>query len=79
MSLIDSYMIPITITICLILLAPIVAVDMLGIEQEPFKSLKQSSSQPKTEDVYFIGLEENINETKENIRDLMAEHEANNP
>lgn len=78
MSLIDSYMIPITITICLILLAPIVAVDMLGIEQEPFKSLKQSPSQPKTEE-YFIGLEENMNETKENIRDLMAEHEANNP
>lgn len=77
MSLIDSYMIPITITICLILLAPIVAVDMLGIEQEPF--IERQNESVTMEKQYFIGLEKNINETREGIRDLMAEHEANNP
>lgn len=77
MSLIDSYMIPITITICLILLAPIVAVDMLGIEQEPF--IERQNESVTMEKQYFIGLEKNINETREDIRDLMAEHEANNP
>lgn len=76
MSLIDSYMIPITITICLILLAPIVAVDMLGIEQEPF--IERQNESVTMEKQYFIGLEKNINETREGIRDLMAEHEANN-
>ena len=51
MSLIDSYMIPITITICLILLAPIVAVDMLGIEQEPF--IERQNESVTMEKQYF--------------------------
>lgn len=71
---IDHYMIPITITICLIAIAPFIAPDL----NFTTEVLIIPESEEKTKQ-YFQTFEENINNTKENIRDLMAEHEANNP
>ena len=78
---IDSYMIPVTIAICLVALAPFVAPDLnlLQEDEKPKpKATKLISSQEKSEQ-YFKSLESNIEDTKDTIRDLMAEHEANNP
>ena len=33
----------------------------------------------ETDKIYFEQLDENIKEAKQSVRDLMAEHEANNP
>ena len=74
---IDSYMIPITIAICLVALAPFVAPD-LNITQEQPKQKMIPESEAKSQQ-YFKSLENNIEDTKDTIRDLMAEHEANNP
>ena len=78
---IDSYMIPVTIAICLVALAPFVAPDLnlLQEDEKPKpKATKLISSYEKSEQ-YFKSLESNIEDTKDTIRDLMAEHEANNP
>ena len=77
---IDSYMIPVTIAICLVALAPFVAPDLnlLQEEQPKPKATKIIPSHEKSEQ-YFKSLENNIEDTKDTIRDLMAEHEANNP
>lgn len=77
---IDSYMIPVTIAICLVALAPFVAPDLnlLQEEQPKPKAVKLVSSHEKSEQ-YFKSLENNIEDTKDTIRDLMAEHKANNP
>ena len=83
---IDSYMIPITISICLIAIAPIIAPDMNWSEVEewntpkifPNAAISQTPSQ-SNDDVYFEQLDENIESVKQQVRDLMAEHEANNP
>lgn len=78
---IDSYMIPVTIAICLVALAPFVAPDLnlLQEDEKPKpKATKLMASHEKSEQ-YFKSLESNIEDTKDTIRDLMAEHKANNP
>ncbi len=83
---IDSYMIPITISICLIAIAPIIAPDMDWDEIEewntpkifPNAAISQTPSQ-SNDDMYFEQLDENLEATKQSVRDLMAEHEENNP
>ncbi len=76
---IDSYMIPITIVICLVALAPFVAPDLNLLQEErELPKPKIIPSHEKSEQ-YFKSLENNIEDTKDTIRDLMAEHEANNP
>jgi len=77
---IDSYMIPITISICLIAIAPFIAPDMNLLEtksfEQPVSKIQESEENSKK---YFEKLEENVKDTKETIRDLMAEHKENNP
>ncbi len=83
---IDSYMIPITISICLIAIAPIMAPDMNWGDVEewdtpkmfPNAAISQNPSQTNDE-AYFQQLDENIEVAKQQVRDLMAEHKANNP
>ncbi len=77
---IDSYMIPITIAICLIALAPFVAPDLNLIQEQPKQmGLEKIPESEAKSQQYFKSLENNIEDTKDTIRDLMAEHEANNP
>jgi hypothetical protein len=80
MSGIDKTMIPITIAICLVAIAPIVAPDLNIIKEqsEPFSVNKIQESEIKSKQ-YFENLENNVEDTKEIIRDLMAEHQAKNP
>ncbi len=77
---IDSYMIPITISICLISIAPFIAPEMNLLQTTPFEQpvSKIQESEDKSKK-YFDKLEENVKDTKETIRDLMAEHNENNP
>ena len=72
-------MIPITITICLVAIAPFVAPDMSFLgeqEQKPINKIPASQEKSKQ---YFDKLEDNFENTKDSIRDLMAEHKENNP
>lgn len=80
MSGIDKTMIPLTIAICLVAIAPIVAPDLnlINEQSEPFSVNKIQESEIKSEQ-YFENLENNMEDTKEIIRDLMAEHQAKNP
>ncbi len=83
MSSIDSYMIPITISICLIAIAPIVAPDWDQLVQETndwdTPKIFPNAAISMNDKEYFENLDENIENTKQSVRDLMAEHEKNNP
>ena len=76
MARIDNYMIVITIGIVLLALAPFLSPT---IEWEKEKAVERVAQAEITEKKYFDGLNENIEEAKEKVRDLMAEHEAANP
>ena len=76
MARIDNYMIVITIGIVLLALAPFFSPT---IEWEKEKAVERAAVGELTEKKYFDGLNENIAEVKEKVRDLMAEHEAANP
>ena len=76
MARIDNYMIVITIGIVLLALAPFPSPT---IEWEKEKAVERVAQAEITEKKYFDGLNENIEEAKEKVRDLMAEHEAANP
>ncbi len=75
---IDSYMIPITITICLIAIAPLVAPGIDWNEYETPKIFPNAAVSMNDKE-YFENLDENIENTKQTVRDLMDEHEKNNP
>ena len=87
---IDSYMIPITISICLIAIAPIIAPDWGDIEELNTPKIFPNAAISMNDDEYFTQLDNNIkkstdnwqkimNQTQNPVRDLMAEHEKNNP
>ena len=76
MARIDNYMIVITVGIVLLALAPFLSPT---IEWEKEKAVERVAQAEITEKKYFDGLNENIEEAKEKVRDLMAEHEAANP
>ena len=76
MASIDNYMIVITIGIVLLALAPFFSPT---IEWEKEKAVERVAQAEITEKKYFDGLNENIEEAKEKVRDLMAEHEEANP
>jgi len=76
MARIDNYMIVITIGIVLLALAPFFSPT---IEWEKEKAVERVAQAEITEKKYFDGLNENIEEAKEKVRDLMAEHEEANP
>jgi len=76
MDSIDNYMIVITIGIVLLALAPFFSPT---IEWEKEKAVERVAQAEITEKKYFDGLNENIEEAKEKVRDLMAEHEEANP
>lgn len=87
---IDSYMIPITISICLIAIAPIIAPDWGDIEEWNTPKIFPNAAISMNDDEYFTQLDNNIkkstdnwqkimNQTQNPVRDLMAEHEKNNP
>ena len=44
----------------------------------PNAAISQTPSQ-SNDDTYFEQLDENLKVAKQNVRDLMAEHEENNP
>ena len=81
MSGIDKAMIPITIAIVICAVIPFMGLpfDYLAPEYQPkaFEEYRNSVDQK-----YFEKLEENLNEAEETVnevRDLLAEHRANNP
>ncbi len=76
MARIDNYMIVITIGIVLLALAPFFSPT---IEWEKEKAVERVAQAEITEKKYFDGLSNNIEEAKEKVRDLMAEHEEANP
>ena len=76
MARIDNYMIVITIGIVLLVLAPFFSPT---IEWEKEKAVERAVVGELTEKKYFDGLNSNIEDVKETVRDLMAEHEATNP
>ena len=76
MARIDNYMIVITIGIVLLILAPFFSPT---IEWEKEKAVERAVVGELTEKKYFDGLNSNIEDVKETVRDLMAEHEATNP
>ena len=76
MARIDNYMIVITIGIVPLVLAPFFSPT---IEWDKEKAVERAAIGELTEKKYFDGLNENIAEVKEKVRDLMAEHEAANP
>ena len=76
MAKIDNYMIVITIGIVLLALAPFFSPT---IEWEKEKAVERVAQAEITEKKYFDGLSNNIEEAKEKVRDLMAEHEEANP
>tara|TARA_B100000029_G_scaffold30063_1_gene28828 strand:- start:341 stop:586 length:246 start_codon:yes stop_codon:yes gene_type:complete len=81
MSSVDKYMIPVTIVITFLAVIPFVApgglFDITIDEEKPMKP-KISPSQINDSN-YFKGLDENVEDAKQAVRDLLAEHEAANP
>ena len=79
--MIDNVMIPITIVITFVAVVPFLVGDYptqdLWQQDEITQYVPNNSYE--TDKIYFEQLDENIKEAKQSVRDLMAEHEANNP
>ncbi len=79
--MIDNIMIPVTIVITFVAVIPFLIGDypMQDLWQQDEITQYVPNSSYETDKVYFEQLDENIKEAKQTVRDLMAEHEANNP
>ena len=76
-------MIPVTISIVAAALVPFVAPDINWQELDtpkifPNAAISQTPSQTN-DDIYFKQLDNNVEDAKQIVRDLLAEHEAANP
>ena len=82
MSSVDRIMIPVTIIITFIAIIPFIAPVGL-FENFTITTTQDVTQQPtpsqKNDNVYFQGFDDNIEEAKQSVRDLLAEHEAANP
>ena len=87
MARVDNIMIPVTVFIVFMAVIPFLAPSDLWFGQEGSggvkaidKIIQDISKQGQVNDkLYFDQLDNNIEEAKEKVRDLMAEHEAANP
>ena len=79
--MIDNIMIPITIVITFVAVVPFLVGDypMQDLWQQDEITQYVPNNSYETDKIYFEQLDENIKEAKQSVRDLMAEHEANNP
>ena len=79
--MIDNIMIPITIVITFVAVVPFLVGDypMQDLCQQDEITQYVPNNSHETDKIYFEQLDENIKEAKQSVRDLMAEHEANNP
>tara|TARA_B100000029_G_C17543506_1_gene947587 strand:- start:386 stop:619 length:234 start_codon:yes stop_codon:yes gene_type:complete len=77
MARIDNYMIIITIGIVLLALAPFFS-PTIEWDRE-VATVEREQIAKETDERYFSNVAEKIEEAKEKVRDLMAEHEAANP
>lgn len=79
--MIDNVMIPITIVITFVAVVPFLVGDypMQDLWQQDEITQYVPNNSYETDKIYFEQLDENIKEAKQSVRDLMAEHEANNP
>ncbi len=77
---VDRVMIPITIVITFVAIIPFLIGDypVQSIWQEDDTSYVPTESQ-NNDELYFEQLDENVKDAKQTVRDLMAEHESNNP
>ena len=79
--MIDNVMIPITIVITFVAVVPFLVGDypMQDLWQQDEITQYVPNNSYETDKIYFEQLDENIKEAKQSGRDLMEEHEANNP
>lgn len=83
MTSLDKIMIPVTISIVVAALVPFVAPDINWQELDtpkifPNAAISQTPSQTN-DDIYFKQFDNNVEDAKQTVRDLLAEHEAANP
>lgn len=83
MTSLDKIMIPVTISIVAAALVPLVAPDINWQELDtpkifPNAAISQTPSQTN-DDIYFKQFDNNVEDAKQTVRDLLAEHEAANP
>ena len=77
---IDKAMVPLTIGIVVVALIPFMGIVSLpGGEGSDLPILPKPEPSKQNDEIYFKGLEKNIEKAEEAVRDLMAEHKANNP
>tara|TARA_B100000029_G_scaffold489810_1_gene547949 strand:- start:947 stop:1192 length:246 start_codon:yes stop_codon:yes gene_type:complete len=81
MNGIDKAMVPVTIGIVIVALIPFMGIISLpgGEGGSDLPILPKPEPSKQNDEIYFKGLEKNIEEAEEKVRDLMAEHKANNP
>ena len=77
MAKIDRWMIIVTIGIALGAIAPFIAPTIEW--DRDIATVERDQIAKETDDRYFSNVAEKVEEAKEKVRDLMAEHEAANP